>query len=254
MADIIVRAFCDQVITNLANGNQNTPVECTNFMIGWSQQEGGGITNSAKYNPLNCGYKATGSTQFNNSGVQVYKDPASAIDATTKNLQEAPYSALSHALSTGDLIGLGFTARSAPVFGHMMSRDVASGLSMWVSGTTDIVAHQDYILSVMHNAGIPNPSIEGGTKSGSQAGQSQSGIDAYGNKSLGVDTSGVTVSGAVNNASNPLSGLTAWFSQWTQNDVLKVLGGSLLLLVAMALFIKMQFPTSAIAKKLPIPF
>ena len=247
MADITVRAFLGQVVANLSGG-WNYPIEVTNFMIGWAQQEGGGITNSAKYNPLNCGYPATGSTKFNNSGVQSYADNGSAIDATTKNLQESPYNALAHALSTGDLINLGFQARGAPSFSHMMASDVARGLTMWVSGTTDIVGHQGYILSVMHNAGIPNPSVEGGTQSGSQAGQSQGAIDAYGNKSLGADVSGTTIGGAAQNVINPLSGLTNYFANWTQNDVLKVTGGIFLIIIGVVLFLRLQFPSSPFGK------
>lgn len=251
MADIIVRAFLDQVLANLSGGSFSQPQEVHNFMIGWAQQEGGGITNGAKYNPLNCGYPEPGSTQFNNSGVQIYKAPIDGINATVSNLQEEPYSALMHALTTGDLINLGFTARNAPSFSNMMSANVARGLTMWVSGTTDIVAHQDYILAVMHNAGISNPTVEGGNRQGSQAGQSQSDIDAYGNKSLGQDTSGITTGGvvqnAVNNVTNPLGNI---FSGWTQNDFLKVIGGAFLIIIAAALFMRLQFPQSPIAQKL----
>jgi hypothetical protein len=245
MTDITVDAFLYQCLTNLNGGNANIDPNCQNLMIGWAQQEGGGITNGASFNPLNCGYPAKASKTFNNSGVQIYADDGSAIGATVANLQESPYSALVHALITGDLIGLGFQARGAPTFRHLMSTNIAQGLTTWLSGTTNIDAHEDYILAIMHNAGISNPNVEGGTKEGQASGQSQSAIDAYGAKSLGTDTGGQTAGGAVQNALNPLS---SFFSNWTQNDILKVVGGVFLILIASVLFIKLQFPSSPIAR------
>lgn len=256
-----VRSFLDQVLSDISSGviasnpvsditsaNFSQPQEVHNFMIGWSQAEGGGITNKATFNPLNTERVETGSVNFSTgkagSGVQAYPDNGAGIKATVDALQNGLYGALVNALKTGDLIGLGFTARGAPSFSHKMSRNIASELSTWGGhgGQLDN-AGQQYVLGIMHLAGIPNPTIEGGTISGSQAGQSQSAIDAYGNKVLGVDTVGQTLGGAISNGLG--------FTLWPTNDIIKVVAGTFLVMIAAALFLKMQFPSSPIAQKIP---
>lgn len=249
--NVIVRDFIDQVLANISGGSFNQPQEVHNFMIGWAQAEGGGITNGAAFNPLNTERTETGSVNFSTgkagSGVQAYPDVNTGIKATVDALGNGLYGALVHALSTGDLTGLGFTARGAPSFSHMMSRNIASELSTWGGhgGSLDN-AGQQYVLGIMHLAGIPNPSIEGGTTSGGQAGQSQSAIDAYGSKVLGPDTNGQTVGGAIHNLQTGLG-----FTLWPTNDIIKVVAGAFLVMIAAALFLKMQFPLSPIAKKIP---
>lgn len=243
--NVTVKEEVTSVIQNLQNNSGQTlgtpNQQVINFMIGWAEAEGGGITNNAKFNPLNTEQQETGSVDFKTGkpgggSVQSYPDSTTGVKATVDALQNGQYGALVNALSTGDLIGLGFTARGSPSFSHKISRNIASELSLWGGhgGQLDS-AGQQYVLGIMHLAGIPNPTVEGGTINGSQAGQSQSAIDAYGNKSLG----------------NSITGTTPPGSMWGMNDILKVASGVFLIFVAAALFLKMQFPSSPIAQKIP---
>lgn len=237
MADIIVRAFMDQVLMDLRGGSVASQ-NIINFMIAWAHLEGGGQTNNAKFNPLNTKQQEPGSTDAGH-GIQAYPDDKTGIKATENALTNGRYGALVNALKTNDEINLGFTKRGAPSFSHMMARNIAQELSVWSghAGLLDINAQQ-YILTLMHMAGIPNPEIEGGTSSGSQNGATQAEIDGWGNVSLGPDTSGITVGGAAQQGINP----------WSWQDVIKVALGALMLLTGLVLFIKAEFPSSGIAK------
>lgn len=245
--DIIVRAFMDQVLTDISSGSQSFPQEVHNFMIGWAQQEGGGITNSAKFNPLNTKRVETGSVDAGH-GIQAYPDDGTGITATKDALLNGLYPNLVHALSTGDLQGLGFQARNNA---HAMSSNIASELMIWNYGSSNLLNADDenYILNIMQLSGISNASIIGGNIESNKSGQSQAGIDAYGNRSLGPDTSGVTVGGAATNAANQFSGINNFFTQLSgffSNPVrlIKIMLGAILIATGIILLIKELVPGS----------
>jgi hypothetical protein len=248
VATIILRAFMDQVLMDMRGGSVASQ-NIINFMIAWGHLEGGGQTNNAHFNPLNTMQQEKGSVNFSTgnpgSGVQSYPDDKTGIKATEDALNNGHYGALVHALTTNDEINLGFTRRGSPSFANMMARNIATELSTWSGhgGLLDLAAQQ-YILNLMHSAGIPNASIEGGNASGSNSATPQATIDSWGNVSLGQDTTGITVGGTISN----LTGTGSALSLWTSNDVIKVALGVLMLLIGAVLFIKAEMPTSGIAK------
>src|SRR6185312_9471099 len=152
---LILRAFVDQTLADLRGGAFGSSQNIDNFFISWAHHVGGGVTNDAKFNPLNTIQLEPGSTQAAGQlpGIQSYPDGATGIKATVDALQNGNYPSLIHALATNDETNLGFTARGAPSFAHQMASNVAGDLSVWVSGRRSPLA-EDYILAIMSGAGI----------------------------------------------------------------------------------------------------
>jgi len=248
---VTLKEFMTSVVTQLRNNTGQTgtlgagpSTNIINFMISWGHVEGGSVTNSAFFNPLNTKQVETGSVVFGTTaagdGVQAYPDATTGEQGTMDALNNGNYHNLVHALSTNDEINLGFKPKSANA-GNTMAGDIADELSVWVSGSNTLTSSSEqYIISIMQGAGVPNASVQGGTTQSSKAGESQSTIDKWGAETLGKSQTGTV-------ASNDTSG----FGAWTQNDFLKVAGGALLIMIASALFIKVQMPGSVVGKAIP---
>jgi hypothetical protein len=206
-----------------------------NFLISWGHFEGGGNTNIAHLNPLNTKEIETGSvlaaTGQPGTGVQSYPDAQTGEMATEKALNNGDYPDLLHALSTGNENALGFN-------NNCMANNIAVQLGIWRSGSNQLDSStQNYILDILTGAGANFSCIVGGTIGGVQQGNTQGVIDQWGNATIGQSQTGLV-------SANPAPG-------WSMNDILKVAGGSLLILIAVTLFVKVQIPGSPIAKFIP---
>lgn len=244
---LILRAFVDQTLADLRGGAFGSSQNIDNFFISWAHHEGGGVTNDAKFNPLNTMQTEPGSTQAAGllPGIQAYPDGATGIKATVDALQNGNYPSLVHALATNDETNLGFTARGAPSFAHQMASNVAGDLSVWVSGRRSPLA-EDYILAIMSGAGISNASVQGGTRNG-PTGTPQATIDSWANVSLGEDTNGITVGGATSNVLSGLENINQFFGQLSgffsdPTRLVKIIGGAALIIGGLALLIKSLAP------------
>ena len=60
-------------------------------LIAWAACEGGGVKNSATFNPLNTTRRMPGSTSMNSCGVQAYTSLESGVIATVQTLNLPPY-------------------------------------------------------------------------------------------------------------------------------------------------------------------
>lgn len=253
---ITVTDFMDSVVDTMSGHPGHDP-NIYNFMIAWAQKEGGGITNNAAFNPLNTKEQAPGSTDAGH-GIQAYPDDGTGIKATIAALNNGLYGALVHAITTDDLIGLGFDSANNQKL-HQMANNIASELMVWAYGHSSLTNtdYEGYVLDIMQLAGISNASIEGGNTESSKIGQSQAAIDAYGNKSLGPDASGLTVQpGSIPNPLGglDLSGLNNFFSSLTgffSNPVrlIKILGGAAVVIVGLVLLVRSLMPGVSIGGK-----
>lgn len=252
---IILRAFVDSVLSDL-RGDFNSPQEVVNFMISWCHHEGGSVTNKCSFNCLNTMQDESGAKQCPNTlpGIKAYPDGSTGIKATVDALKNGNYPSLLNALSTGDLINLGFTRRGSPSFANEMAGNVAGDMAVWLSGSRNLTNQaQQYIIAIMQGAGISNASIQGGTISGGN-GTSQSVIDGWGNAVIGQDTTGVTVGGTIQNVQNDLAGalsgvnnfftmISGFFSNPMR--IVKIVLGVILLIIGLVLLVKEFTPSIA---------
>lgn len=236
--NVTLKEFMKSVLQQLMNNNgvAGSPDDAVlNFMISWGHAEGGSVTNEAHFNPLNTMQEEKGSLKFGTTeagpGVQAYPNAATGEKATLDALNNGHYKNLVRALANSELENLGLKRRGSPFFSFMMSADIAQELSLWSGHGGDVVAAQQYIVSILQGAGISNATVQGGRISGGQ-GQNQETIDTWGNASLGQ-----SVTGTGDNTSS-----------FSQNDIIKIGLGVLFLLIGSALFIKAQFPSSGIGR------
>lgn len=243
MTQLTVGHYIYELLLNLANnpgpfGAYSPSQNTQNFVVAWAHRATGGT--------------ATSFNLLNNPGApsQGYPDAATGLKATVDTLNNGSYGALVNALKTNDETSLGFTARNGPTFQYMIAKNIAQDLSLWISGHNDLNETSEIeILDIMHDAGISNPTIEGGNAPyPSEAGESQATINQWASETLQGDASSVGPPGPnPGGTGTPGGGL----SGWDQASILKVAGGVLLVLVAVAIFIKVQVPGSPIAKFIP---
>jgi len=72
------------------------------FIIAWSNEEGGNWHNGAHFNPLNTTLGAPGATTFNSVGVKAYTSWDQGVAATAATLQNGRYNDIVAALKGGD--------------------------------------------------------------------------------------------------------------------------------------------------------
>lgn len=151
--------FCKDILVALGNP---LPNQCTqNFMIAWTLEESGhDLSHIASYNLMNTTQRMTGSTSFNQVGVQNYKTYADGITATKNTLLNGLYPNLSHALASNDCNNLGITGS--------MSSGVAGDLSVWVNGQRSPVAtsYISAITQIAQNVGNAANDTASGTPTG----------------------------------------------------------------------------------------
>ena len=88
-----------------AIGNSNPNPLVVNWVVGWSRFETGAGAGAA-YNLLNTTQRETGSTDFNNVGVQNFTSYTQGIDANAQVLQNGYYPELYQALATNNINAL----------------------------------------------------------------------------------------------------------------------------------------------------
>lgn len=72
------------------------------FLIAWSNEEGGHWHNGAHFNPLNTTLNESGATTFNSVGVKAYTSWDQGVTATAATLQNGRYNDIVAALKGGD--------------------------------------------------------------------------------------------------------------------------------------------------------
>jgi uncharacterized protein YukE len=72
------------------------------FLIAWSNEEGGHFHNGAHFNPLNTTLNEPGATTFNSVGVKAYTSWDQGVTATAATLQNGRYNDIVAALKGGD--------------------------------------------------------------------------------------------------------------------------------------------------------
>jgi murein DD-endopeptidase MepM/ murein hydrolase activator NlpD len=108
-----------------AIGNTNPSQNTINWVVNWTQAET--LTGKgASYNLLNTTQGLSGSTQFNNIGVQNYTSFAQGIQANASTIKNGLYGALYNALLTNNERALGY--------GGSPSSQVMLNLSTWCGG------------------------------------------------------------------------------------------------------------------------
>lgn len=235
--------FVNEALINLAQNFLYTPsLNITNFMISWAHNEGGGVTNSCKFNILNTMQQEQGSVQCANTlpGIQSYPDAQTGIKAFVDAMSNGSYQSLKNALTTNDEINLGMSKRDSPVNAYRMAGNVAGDLCVWRTGKRDLTNdNQQYIIRILQGAGISNAEIEGGTIEGGPANK----IDAsWGLTPLGGNASDVQpfgtpdTLGGLEGLNNFFSGLGNFFSN--PNRAVKIGLGSVLVIVASVLVVK----------------
>lgn len=268
---VTLQTFCIAVLNRLKNDRGVTniggnPAQHTiNFMIAWAMQESGSsIKNGSMctWNPFNTTLPTTDTDSQEQGpsklcgqtlGIQSYPTQGTGEDATSHTIERNKgYDALWNALATDDENGLGFTDGS-------IAENVAQGLALWVSGKADVASNRNYIIPIMANAGISNPSIRSLDKSKSTlTGASQDQINKWGSQVIGYYASSQTalenlglqgVANALNNFANSLQGVGSFFQSMSNlfKDpirIFKILFGIVLVIVGLVLFVKtMAIPT-----------
>lgn len=136
------QTWASALLANMGNATPSTGVR--NFVIGWEEEEGGGLHNACQYNSLNTTLPFGGSSSCTSIGVQSYPDFNTGVAANVATLRQG-YPSLSSALQSNDSNALG--VGSGP-----MSNGVAQDLSKWVSGRSNPI-QTSYINSIEKLAG-----------------------------------------------------------------------------------------------------
>lgn len=145
------QTWANSLLASLGNATPNQ--KTTQFVMGWEQEEGGGIANACQFNALNTTLPYNGSVQCSSvSGipVQSYPDFNSGVRANALTLSGGNYSSLLQALQSNDTNALGMN-------GNSPSLGVQQNLSTWVSGKSSPI-QTGYINNIEKLAGGSNAS------------------------------------------------------------------------------------------------
>ena len=118
--------WCDDLAHAL---NANSLPEVIEFLLGWTYIETS-AGKGASYNLLNTTERATGSTNFNDVGVQNFASYSQGVDVNASLIRNSIfYSSIYTAIKNNDIKALGY--------GASMSIEVNADLQVWVSGKPD---------------------------------------------------------------------------------------------------------------------
>lgn len=204
---VVINNPTDWALAQLAYMGYPDTQSNVNFLVGWQQLEGGNWNNTAAYNPLNTTLQmGSRSNPINGVGVQAYGSWGQGLQATAQTL--AAYPAITQALAAGN-------ASQANAQGAL-----SADLAKWSGGGY---------------GAVPAPGGSSPTQTVLTSSVWSRVKKAIGT-SIGSVIAGPTAGGAVGSATNPLSGLKAigtFFSDLSKPQtwvrIAEVVGGVIVL-------------------------